>query len=172
FWGEVLASYRLASTQMAPVRLALQAPAAALHPGDTISVPLMIEAREAVSHLPMTLRYDPSLLSVVSVTPGGFFGGPERSTLLYDDSTPGRLTFGVSRLGREPGVSGRGEIASITFRARRPGGATVRFQAVKALDGDLNPLAGIIAPPLTLRIERSRSQPPRRRSVGEGNSTA
>ncbi len=120
--------------RMVPVDLAVA-------PGDTFEVTLEARALDAVSHLPMTLSYDPKVLAIEKVTPGIFLGGPEAAKVLADSSTPGRLVIGASRLGKVAGVAGEGVVARIEFRALAAGSGGLRFEQAKALDSALRPLA-------------------------------
>ncbi len=151
----VLASYEPAVAPLAPISVTLGSPANGVKVGSTFSVPLTVDAHEPISHLPATLTYDPQHLAVVGVERGAFFGGPASSSLMTDSSVPGRLVVGASRLGGIPGVTGRGELLRITFKALASGPTSIRFQTVKALGPDLRPLAGVFAPPLSLPIAPS-----------------
>ena len=120
--------------RMVPVDLAVA-------PGDTFEVTLEARALDPVSHLPVTLTFDPKVLAVEKVTPGIFLGGPDAAKVLADSSTPGRLVIGASRLGKTAGVAGEGVVARIEFRALAAGSGDLRFDQAKALDSELRPLA-------------------------------
>lgn len=125
--------------------------------GDTFEVALEARALAPVSHLPLTLRFDPEVLAVERVEAGSFLGGPGASEVLSDTSSPGRLVLGASRLGEVPGVAGAGVVARVVFRALAPGEANLHFGEAKALDASLSRLA----------LEPR----PARVTVGEGSAT-
>ncbi len=129
----------------------------AVAPGDTFEVTLEARALDPVSHLPLTLSFDPEVLAVEKVTPGAFLGGPEAAQVLADSSTPGRLVLGASRLGKVAGVAGEGVVARIEFRALKAGSGALAFVEAKALDSALRPLA---LASRAARIEVSGDAPP------------
>lgn len=125
----------------AAVRVGMAVARPEVEVGAELEVAVTVRAETAVSHLPMTLRFDPKRLEVVKVTQGPFLGGEGAATLLSDRSRPGHLVLGPSRLGRVRGVSGQGEVARITFRPLLEGAARIRFSAAAALDETLADLA-------------------------------
>lgn len=122
------------------VRLWLSPRSLAVEPGDTFDVRLQVSAAQPVSHLPLTLTFDPDVLVVERVEAGGFLGATNQSQVLSDTSSAGRLVIGASRLGAIPGVEGEGVVAQITFRALAPGRADLDFTQGVALGPDLLPL--------------------------------
>ena len=59
---------------------------------------------------------------------------------MSDAGRPGALVIGASRLGKIPGVKGKGTVARITFRAVAAGSSSLGFEG-KALDSALRPVA-------------------------------
>jgi general secretion pathway protein D len=168
-WGSpVLAVARGAAAsppRAASVRLRLVAPTAGVRAGDTFEVELRADALVPVSHLPLALTFDAEALVVEAVAAGDFLGPAGAAQVLSDFSRPGELLLGASRLGEVPGVAGGGTVARVTFRALRPGGATVRFGKAQALDAGLQPIGPLSAPPLAIEVapprpERERRPPP------------
>ncbi len=131
-----------------PVRLELVAWPVAVAPGDGFTVTLRVESARPVSHLPMILKYDPRLLEVEKIDEGRFLGRETVAKILVA-TEPGRLILGASRLGDVAGVSGKGVLARIRFRALAEGQAVVAFEKRKALDAELRPLR-----PLEIRTAR------------------
>src|SRR6185312_13412931 len=121
------------------VRLWLTPAKLTVSPGDTFEVRVQADAGLAVSHLPLSLSFDPAVLSVDSVDPGDFLGAAGESQVLSDAGRPGALVIGASRLGQRPGVKGSGIVARITFRALAAGKTGLGFEA-KALDAGLRPV--------------------------------
>lgn len=110
-------------------------------PGDTFEVTLEARALTPVSHLPLTVRFDPEVLKVESVERGDFLGGDGAAEVLTDSSTPGRLVIGGSRLGDRPGVAGSGPLVRVVFRAVGAGSGGLAFERAKALDDRRSQLA-------------------------------
>ncbi|HEV7504000.1 MAG TPA: cohesin domain-containing protein [Thermoanaerobaculia bacterium] len=121
------------------VRLWLTPGKLTVSPGDTFEVRVQADAGLAVSHLPLSLSFDPAVLSVEAVDPGDFLGAVGESQVLSDTGRPGALVIGASRLGQRPGVKGSGVVARITFRAVAAGRTDLGFEA-KALDAGLHPV--------------------------------
>jgi hypothetical protein len=109
-------------------------------PGDTFEVKVQAEAGQPVSHLPLSLSFDPKVLAVDKVEAGDFLGGSGEAQVMSDAGRPGALVIGASRLGKVAGVKGTGTVARITFRALAAGASDLGFEG-KALDGSLRPLA-------------------------------
>jgi general secretion pathway protein D len=118
---------------LVPGRLAVSA-------GDTFEVTVQAEAGQPVSHLPLSLSFDPQVLAVEKVEPGDFLGSTSESQVLSDSGRPGALVIGASRLGKVAGVKGKGTVARITFRAVASGSSELGFDG-KALDASLRPMA-------------------------------
>jgi len=89
--------------------------------GDLFQLALVMKAASALKSVPMQLAFDPAALEVVSVAEGGFFklGNGRSSFAHHVDGAQGRISVGVTRSDQE-GATGRGELATITFRARSP----------------------------------------------------
>ncbi|HSS52281.1 MAG TPA: cohesin domain-containing protein, partial [Thermoanaerobaculia bacterium] len=129
----------LAAANAPTVRLWLTPGKLTVSPGDTFEVRVQADAGLAVSHLPLSLSFDPAVLRIESVDPGDFLGAVGESQVLSDTGRPGALVIGASRLGQRPGVKGSGIVARITFRALAAGRTDLGFEA-KALDAGLRPV--------------------------------
>ncbi len=139
--GGTVAKAALASAATAPaVRLWLTPAKLTVSPGDTFEVRIQAEAGQAVSHLPLSLTFDPKVLAVEKVEAGDFLGPAGAAQVLSDAGRPGDLVIGASRLGKVPGVKGTGTVARVTYRAVAAGASELAFDG-KALDASLQPLA-------------------------------
>jgi general secretion pathway protein D len=126
--------------------------------GETFDVVVEARALAPVSHLPLTLVYDPDLLAVEAVEKGDFLGDDAAAELLTDNSRAGQLMVGASRLGEVPGVAGAGDVAVVTFRALATGPARISFDDSRALDADLRPL-GFVGRPVSVTVGEGASSP-------------
>ena len=138
--ANISANTATANAAAPAVRLWLTPGKLSVSAGDTFEVRVQADAGLAVSHLPLSLSFDPAVLSVESVDPGDFLGAVGESQVLSDSGRPGVLVIGASRLGQRPGVKGTGIVARITFRAVAAGTTDLGFDA-KALDAGLHPVA-------------------------------
>ncbi len=132
--------------------------------GQEFEVAVRLLSRRPVSHLPMTLSFDPQVLAFEGWSAGTFLPR-EGTSLLVDSGDPGRVIIGASRLGAVPGVEGEGELMKLRFRAISAGRSTVDFEKIRVLDSELAPLTRIVAEGSSLLIEEGASRPttPQRR---------
>ncbi len=161
--GVALAARRPAAVRlwMAPSRLAVA-------PGERFEVTVEVEAGRPVSHLPLTLTYDPAVLAVEKVEPGDFLGEPGAAQVLADTGRPGEVTLGASRLGEVPAVSGAGTLARVTFRALARGTARIGFGNSQALDPALRPVLPLRTAPAIIDVRKDVKPPERPRPPQKG----
>jgi general secretion pathway protein D len=125
------------------VRLAMQPAVVSVEAGERFQVDLEVDARVPVAHLPTTVVYDPARLEVERVVAGDYLGGSGAAEIAADTSTPGTIVLGASRIGRRPGVAGRGTVATIHFRTLAPGASPIRITDRRVLDPELLEIAGV-----------------------------
>ena len=130
-----------AQAQGPPVRVRLEAARPQAEVDSEVEVAIVARSRAPISHLPMTLRFDPERLELVTVRPGAFLGSAQTARVLNDHSRAGELILGPSRLGQVPGVSGEGVVATVVFRPRLEGPTRVRIADIEALDAELGSVA-------------------------------
>lgn len=152
------------------VRLWLTPGRLSVSPGDTFEVKVQADAGRLVSHLPLSLSFDPAVLAVEKVEAGGFLGGSGESRVMSDFGRPGALVIGASRLGQVPGVKGTGTLARITFRAVGVGSSELLFDG-KALDSGLKPLAVRTRPAMVDVQGEPAARPVQPRPDREGSAT-
>jgi hypothetical protein len=97
---------------------------------------------------PFYLAYDPSRLDVVGAAEGGFLKSDGQSTVFLNsiDAQRGQIIIGLSRLGSVGGVSGSGNLAAITFRAKATGSVTFTLQNVDFRDPGLVQIPVLLQP--------------------------
>jgi general secretion pathway protein D len=127
--------------------------------GDRFQVTLQASAARAISHLPLTLTYDPKVLVAEKVESGGYLGNGEEAQTLSDTTQPGKIVLGLSRLGQVPGVKGAGTVVHITFRALRAGEAEIGFTQTQALDAALRPVLPVAAAPARVLVQAGAIAP-------------
>jgi general secretion pathway protein D len=118
-----------------------------LEVGETFDLRIVADVGRSVSHFPLTLEFDASLLEVEAVTAGDFLGGDDVAKVLSDSSRPGRVVLGASRLGEDEGVTGRGTVAKVRLRAIGSGATRVRFAESRAMDATLQPVGPLRVAP-------------------------
>ncbi len=144
----------LAADTTAPVQLSLSPQRSLVASGEEIEISLMVDSARPLSHLPLRLSYDSRLLRVVEVAAGSYLGGSDKAQVLADSSRPGEIVLGASRLGRGPGVSGRGVLARVRFLALGAGTSAVTFLEAQALREDLTSLGSVAVAPAVIEIGR------------------
>ncbi len=144
----------VAGAQSAAVRLWLLPQQLNVRPGDQFNVAVQVSADRAISHLPLTLSFDPTLLAVAKVAPGEFLGATGTAEVLSDFSHPGAVVIGASRLGEQPGVTGAGTLVTVTFKALKAGAALVGFAGHQALDSSLHQVLPISVQPAHINVQQ------------------
>jgi general secretion pathway protein D len=159
----------LAAAAVRPVRLWLAPGRLTVAPGDRFEVRVQADASQPVSHLPLSFSFNPAVLAVEKVDAGDFLGGSDTAQVMSDAGRPGALVIGASRLGKIPGVKGKGTVARIIFRAVAAGSSELAFEG-KALDSALKPVAVRARPALVEVIAESEPppEPPRREASSVG----
>ncbi len=110
--------------------------------GATFTVHVRIDNGSNVFAIPFDINYDPNILEVTGLREGAYLkkGGGQTTFLNSVDKARGKITVGLTRLGRIGGVSGSGSIMSVDFKALRRGTASLSFTNGKPMDGELNAL--------------------------------
>ena len=150
----VLAHHQPSSTGAKPeIELSFAPQALRATVGDSFEARLDIRARTPLSHLPLRLQYDPERIEVTAVRAGSFLGDQSEVSLMTDDSTPGTVIVGLSRLGDRAGVAGRGRLLALEVRAVGPGQATIAVEQARPKGPELEALPSPTVPPLEIRIQ-------------------
>lgn len=110
--------------------------------GETFTVQVRIDNGSNVFAIPFDINYDPNILEVTGLREGAYLkkGGGQTTFLNSIDKARGKITVGLTRLGRIGGVSGSGNVMSINFKALRRGTASLSFTNGKPMDAGLNAL--------------------------------
>ena len=127
-------------TQQVPIEIAIEPSAALLSLGEVFEASVQISTARDISHLPMTLSWDPLVLDFLDAEDGDFLGDAGVARILVDASTTGVLEVGASRLGSQEGISGAGRLLKMRFRALSAGSTGVEIEKVRALDPSLSPI--------------------------------
>lgn len=153
-WSQesVASSVAFAAAARPAVRLSLVPERLALEPGAVFTLEVRTAASRPLSHLPLTLTFDPAVLAVEAVEPGDYLGGAGEVAFFSHVDRPGRVVFGASRLGTVAGVTGEGTVARVRFRALAPGSARIDFKASRPLDAKLVPLVPLRTRPARIEV--------------------
>jgi general secretion pathway protein D len=91
--------------------------------GNTFAVNLMISGAQNVYSVPVQVNYNPKILQLVNVSNGGFLSQDGQAVALVhrEDDSVGQLTITASRPPGAGGVSGQGNVVTMTFEAKADG---------------------------------------------------
>jgi|GEM_PF-5128320 general secretion pathway protein D len=105
---------------------------ALLSGGGPYTIPIQIVGANDIATISLTITWNPSILRDVAVTQGSFMGqgGVEHAFVPAVDQAAGRLDLALTRPASEPGASGDGLLAAITFRGGEPGSTEIRVTGV------------------------------------------
>jgi general secretion pathway protein D len=101
--------------------------------GSTLAVNVSIAGGQNVYSVPVQIGYDPKTLSLVNVSNGSFLSRDGQVVALVhrDDPMTGQVQVTASRPPGANGVSGNGQVFTLTFVARAPGSSQLSIhQAV------------------------------------------
>ena len=110
--------------------------------GSTFAVNVMLNGGQNVYSVPVQLSYDPKSLAVVNVSNGSFLSRDGQAVALVhrDDPTTGTLQVTATRPPNSGGVSGQGDIFTITFMAKAAGQSTLSVTRGGLRDGAMQPI--------------------------------
>jgi general secretion pathway protein D len=139
---------------VSPARVSF-APSPAEGPlGSAITVSLMVENVSDLFTAPLRLQFDPKVLRLNDVTPGGLLSSDGKPLLpmsknIMNDT--GEVSVTLSRAPGAGGVSGSGTLVNFVFQAQAKGTATVSLPDFALRDSKLQQISG--APPqLTVTV--------------------
>lgn len=133
--------------------------------GESFRTELVIQAAQDLHGFQVDLVFDPDLLAVQAVDLGPFLGSAGRQALpLGPDlrqAAAGRVTVGGYTLDgpQQPAASGDGLLATITWRALRPGESRVHLEALRLAGADGKSLASTTS--AGIRVAAARGRLPR-----------
>ena len=107
-----------------------------LKAGQTATVGVMADNVNDVFSIPLLIQYDPALISVEDVQPGGFLqaGDQEVAVVQRVDKVHGQAIISATRQPNTPGASGTGTIVGIVIKALAPGTSALSILQVNARD--------------------------------------
>jgi general secretion pathway protein D len=92
---------------------------------------------------PFKLKFDPQLLRLEEVAPGGFLSSDGQKIIFTRNilNDTGDATVNLNRMPDSTGLNGAGALAVFTFKAIRPGTALVTFSDLTARDSHNQPVS-------------------------------
>jgi general secretion pathway protein D len=95
--------------------------------GQTFMMDVMVSGAQNLFSAPLQIQYDPTKLQVVNVSSGNFLGKGEQPVALAqrNDTASGTMQVTANRPPNSGGVSGQGQLLTLTFVAKDSGEALV-----------------------------------------------
>ena len=104
--------------------------------GSRVRLTLSVLGANDLRRLPVSIRFDPEVVRLVSVDLGAVWDLRPEPVFLHDSSRPGELVVGIAQLNRDdPGVFGFAEVLELEFRAIGRGNAGLALDRFAAITG-------------------------------------
>jgi len=110
-----------------PVALSITPATSSQSVGSTFQVAVMLAGGQDIFSVPMQIQFDPHVLQLVNVDAGDFLsrdGQPVVAAHRLDNDT---VTISTSRQPNAKGISGQGNVCTLTFKAIAPGDTNLVF---------------------------------------------
>lgn len=149
---------QLAQPQPAPVassvRLSVKPAEITVQQGATFVVQLEIENVQALFSAPFRVKFDPQVLRLSEIQPGGLLSGDGKQVNFTRNimNDTGDAVVNLNRMPGAGGISGSGTLAVLTFEAVGQGVTTVTFPGLLLRNYQLQPIA-VDPPQLSVTIK-------------------
>jgi general secretion pathway protein D len=126
----------------AAARIFFRPDTAEVQAGSTFTLQLEVENARDLFAAPFHLKFDPQVVRLNEVRPGGLLSGDGQSVIFTRNilNDTGDATVNLNRTPGTGGVSGSGTLAVFTFQAVKAGSVTVTFSELSARTSQMQPL--------------------------------
>jgi general secretion pathway protein D len=122
--------------------------------GTTFQMQMDLTGGHDVFSVPMQLHYDPKVLDLVNVDTGPLLAKDGQTTaLVHRDEGNGDVTISTSRPPGVKGITGDGNLCTLTFTAKAPGDATVQVTKSAARNSAQTILPILAGPPAIVHVQ-------------------
>ncbi len=122
-----------APTATAPISLNVLPATANQAVGSTFQVAVLLNNGRDISAVPLQLQFDPKVLQLVSVDAGEFMGRDGQAARMdKTEEGNGLVSINTARPPNTKGISGQGNLCTVTFKAIAPGDSNVALVKVAA----------------------------------------
>ena len=110
--------------------------------GKTFAVNVVLSQVQNLYSVPVQITYNPNMLEVVNVSDGNLLSRDGQPVALVhrDDPSTGTLQVTATRPPNSGGVSGEGQVFTITFLAKGPGTSTLNIARDGLRDSSMQPI--------------------------------
>ncbi|SNS49240.1 general secretion pathway protein D [Granulicella rosea] len=120
-------------TATAPISLNVLPATSNQSVGSTFQVAVLLNNGQDVSSVPMQIQYDARVLQLVSVDAGEFMGRDGQAARMdKTEEGNGLVSINTARPPNTKGVSGQGNLCTVTFKAIAPGDSNIALVKVAA----------------------------------------
>ncbi len=112
-------------------------------PDQTFTIQFDVNDARDLYAAPFKLKFDPQLLRLEEVAPGGFLSSDGQKIIFTRNilNDTGDATVNLNRMPDSTGLNGAGALAVFTFKAIKPGTALVTFSDLGARDSHNQPVS-------------------------------
>ncbi|MFZ1945653.1 MAG: cohesin domain-containing protein [Acidobacteriaceae bacterium] len=138
----------------APMALSF-APQQSVHKvGSTFQMQMDLSGGHDVFSVPMQLHYDPKVLELINVDTGDLLAKDGQTTAtVHRDEGNGDVTISTSRPPGVKGITGSGNLVTLTFMAKAPGDATVQVTKAAARNSAQSILPVLAGSPAVVHVQ-------------------
>jgi general secretion pathway protein D len=133
-----------AAPAVQPVSLTVM-PADSNHPvGSTFQIAVLAANAHDLYSVPLQLQFNPKVLELVNVDAGSLLGSDGQPVaIVHRDEGNGLVTISTSRPPGSAGISGQGNVCTLTFKAITAGDSNLALVKVGATSSKLTPLPAV-----------------------------
>ena len=122
--------------------------------GSTFQVQMDLSGGHDVFSVPMQLHFDPKVLQLINVDTGDLLAKDGQTTAtVHRDEGNGDVTISTSRPPGVKGVTGNGNLVTLTFIAKAPGDATVQVTKAAARNSAQSILPVLAGSPAIVHVQ-------------------
>lgn len=123
------------ASNQTPVNLSVSPSSSAPAVGSTFQVSVVASGAHDLFEVPLQMRFDPRVLSLVNVDSGDLLGKDGQAVaLVHRDEGNGTVTISASRPPQTLGVNGNGVVCTLTFKANAAGDSPLSLIKIGAKD--------------------------------------
>ncbi len=115
-----------------PINLQVITPTTMPRVGNTFQVAVNLSGGTDVFSVPMKLQYDASKLTLINADTGNFLGKDGQTTALVHRDDNGAVALSLSRPPGVSGISGNGQLCTLTFMAKAAGDSIINVTQATA----------------------------------------
>ncbi len=124
-----------AGSNATPVNLGISPSSVAPALGSTFQVSVTASNAHDLAEVPMQIRFDPRVLSLVNVDSGDLLAqGSQPVAMVHRDEGNGTVTISASRPPQTAGATGNGVVCTLTFKATAAGDSPLSLVKIGAKD--------------------------------------